>query len=114
MIGRVATPETAQEVHAFVREKLRELYGALADSIRNGDTQVAQVHGGAAAFAQLSAIPDVRTGRLTTPRVLQLILRAKQPKLADPMVRKALLGLLDVDLLDVDRPPRRGFSQWHG
>ncbi|MEZ5132640.1 ABC transporter family substrate-binding protein [Mycolicibacterium sp.] len=72
---------------------------ALADSIRNGDTQVAQVHGGAAAFAQLSAIPDVRTGRLITPRVLQLILRAKQPKLADPMVREALLGLLDVDLL---------------
>lgn len=30
---------------------------ALADSIRNGDTQVAQVHGGAATFAQLSAIP---------------------------------------------------------
>ena len=31
--------------------------------------------------------------------MLQLILRAKQPKLADPMVREALLGLLDVDLL---------------
>lgn len=40
---------------------------ALADSIRNGDTQVAQVHGGAAAFAQLSAIPDVRTARIVTP-----------------------------------------------
>ena len=40
---------------------------ALADSIRNGDTQVAQVHGGAAAFAQLSAIPGVRTARITTP-----------------------------------------------
>ena len=40
---------------------------ALADSIRNGDTQVAQVHGGQAAFAQLSAIPDVRTARIVTP-----------------------------------------------
>ena len=72
---------------------------ALADSIRNGDTQVAQVHGGAAAFAQLSAIPDVRTARIVTPRVMQLTLRAQQPKLADPQVRKAILGLLDVDLL---------------
>ena len=52
---------------------------ALADSIRNGDTQVAQVHGGAAAFAQLSAIPDVRTARIVTPRVMQLTLRAQQP-----------------------------------
>ncbi|MGE2836400.1 ABC transporter family substrate-binding protein [Mycobacterium sp. SMC-4] len=72
---------------------------ALADSIRNGDTQVAQVHGGAAVFAQLSAIPDVRTARIVTPRVMQLTLRAQQPALADAQVRKAVLGLLDVDLL---------------
>lgn len=72
---------------------------ALADSIRNGDTQVAQVHGGAAAFAQLSAIPDVRTARIVTPRVMQLTLRAQQPALTDSQVRKAILGLLDVDLL---------------
>jgi ABC-type transport system substrate-binding protein len=72
---------------------------ALADSIRNGDTQVAQVHGGAATFAQLSAIPDVRTARIVTPRVLQLSLRAQQPKLADTQVRKAILSLIDVDLL---------------
>lgn len=72
---------------------------ALADSIRNGDTQVAQVHGGAAAFAQLGAIPDVRTSRIDTPRVMQMTLRAQQPKLADAQVRKAILGLLDVDLL---------------
>jgi ABC-type transport system substrate-binding protein len=72
---------------------------ALADSMRNGDTQVAQVHGGAAAFAQLSAIPEVRTARILTPRTMQLSLRAVQPKLADVQVRKAILGLLDVDLL---------------
>lgn len=72
---------------------------ALADSIRNGDTQVAQVHGGAAAFAQLSAIPGVQTGRLVTPRVLQLTLRGGTPKLADVRVRRAILGLIDVDLL---------------
>lgn len=72
---------------------------ALADSIRNGDTQVAQVHGGSAVFAQLSAIPDVRTARIVTPRVMHLTLRAQQPTLADPLVRKAVLGLLDVDLL---------------
>jgi len=72
---------------------------ALADSVRNGDTQVAQVHGGSAAFAQLSAIPDVRTARIVTPRVMQLTLRANEPKLADAQVRKAILGLIDVDLL---------------
>ena len=72
---------------------------ALADSIRNGDTQVAQVHGGNAAFAQLSAIPDVRTGRLVTPRTMALTLRAQLPKLSDPVVRKAILGLLDTELL---------------
>lgn len=72
---------------------------ALADSIRIGDTQVAQVHGGAAAFAQLSAIPDVATNRIVTPRVMQLSLRANQPKLEDPLVRKAIMGLLDVGLL---------------
>ncbi|MGY4711145.1 ABC transporter family substrate-binding protein [Mycolicibacterium sp. CBM1] len=72
---------------------------ALADSIRNGDTQVAQVHGGAAAFAQLSAIPDVRTARIVTPRVMSMTLRAQEDKLADPAVRKAIFGLLDVDLL---------------
>ncbi|OBH14576.1 monoacyl phosphatidylinositol tetramannoside-binding protein [Mycobacterium sp. E342] len=72
---------------------------ALADSVRNGDTQVAQVHGGSAAFAQLSAIPDVRTARIVTPRVMQLTLRANEPKLSDAQVRKAVLGLLDVDLL---------------
>jgi ABC-type transport system substrate-binding protein len=72
---------------------------ALADSIRNGDTQVAQVHGGSAAFAQLSAIPDVRTARIMAPRIMELTLRANVPKLADAQVRKAILGLLDVDLL---------------
>src|ERR1700756_91605 len=72
---------------------------ALADSVRNGDTQVAQVHGGSAAFAQLSAIPDVRTARIDTPRIMQLTLRANEPKLSDTQVRKAILGLLDVDLL---------------
>jgi ABC-type transport system substrate-binding protein len=72
---------------------------ALADSVRNGDTQVAQVHGGSAAFAQLSAIPDVRTARIVTPRVMQLTLRANEPKLADAQVRKAIFGLVDVDLL---------------
>lgn len=71
----------------------------LADSIRNGDTQVAQVHGGQAAYVQLGTIPDVRTARIVTPRVMQVTLRASQPDLQDAQVRKALLGLLDVDVL---------------
>jgi triosephosphate isomerase len=32
--GRTATPEIAQEVHAFVRAQLRERFGAAADEIR--------------------------------------------------------------------------------
>ena len=32
--GRTATPETAQDVHAFIRERLRDLFGAAASGIR--------------------------------------------------------------------------------
>jgi len=32
--GRTATPEIAQEVHAFVRDRLRRRFGAAADAIR--------------------------------------------------------------------------------
>ncbi len=32
--GKVATPQQAQEVHSFIRELLREMFGAMADSIR--------------------------------------------------------------------------------
>lgn len=71
----------------------------LADSIRNGDTQIAQVHGNAVTFAQLSNIPGVRTARIVAPRTMQLTLRAQQPALSDIKVRKALFGLLDVGLL---------------
>jgi ABC-type transport system substrate-binding protein len=41
----------------------------------------------------------VRTARIVTPRTMQLTLRAQQPKLSDVRVRKAIFGLLDVDLL---------------
>lgn len=90
--GRPATPD-------LILFRRGGAPAALADSIRNGDTQVAQVHGGAVVFAQLSAIPDVHTARIVTPRVMQLTLRAQRPALADTQVRKAILGLLDVDLL---------------
>jgi triosephosphate isomerase len=32
--GRTATPDTAQQVHAFIRARLRDRFGAAADSIR--------------------------------------------------------------------------------
>jgi triosephosphate isomerase len=32
--GRTATPETAQQVHAFVRERLRARFGATGNEIR--------------------------------------------------------------------------------
>lgn len=89
----------AQALPAHILLRRAGAPAALADSMRNGDTQVAQVHGGAAAFAQLSAIPDVHTARIMTPRTMQLSLRAVQPKLTDVRVRKAILGMLDIDIL---------------
>ncbi|WP_084436595.1 ABC transporter family substrate-binding protein, partial [Aldersonia kunmingensis] len=71
----------------------------LADSMRSNDVQVAEVHGGSATRAQLSAIPGVRTAVMAQPRVLQVALNARTGALADPRVRTALFGLLDPDLL---------------
>jgi ABC-type transport system substrate-binding protein len=71
----------------------------LADSMRSNDAQVAEVHGGNATRAQLSAIPGVRTAVTAQPRALQVSLNARTGALTDPRVRTALLGLLDPDLL---------------
>ncbi|WP_051919339.1 ABC transporter family substrate-binding protein [Prescottella defluvii] len=71
----------------------------LADSMRSGDAQVARVHGGAAALAQLSVIPGVQTGTEPQPRVLSVTLNGRAPALADRQVRKGLLGLVDPHLL---------------
>ncbi|KXF88076.1 monoacyl phosphatidylinositol tetramannoside-binding protein [Rhodococcus ruber Chol-4] len=72
----------------------------LAESMRTGDAQVAQMHGGGSALlAQLGAIPHVRTGTQLQPRVLELTLNGRTTEFADPRVRRAVLGLLDPDLL---------------
>ncbi|HEY5856124.1 MAG TPA: ABC transporter family substrate-binding protein [Aldersonia sp.] len=71
----------------------------LADSLRSDDAHVAEVHGGEATRAQLSAIPGVRTGNVFQPRVLQVTLNGRVPALGDVAVRGALLGLLDPELL---------------
>lgn len=71
----------------------------LADSMRSGDAQVARVHGGAAALAQLSVIPGVRTGTELQPRLLSVTLNGRVRELADVQVRKGLFGLVDPNLL---------------
>lgn len=71
----------------------------LADSMRTGDTQVAQVHGGSATTAQLAAIPGVRTDAVLQPRSLHLTLNSRVPELADVNVRRAILDLLDPAVL---------------
>lgn len=73
----------------------------LADSMRNNDTQIVQIHGGTATSAQLAAIPTVRTGASFQPRGLSLTLNGRVPELADVRVRRSLLDLLDTDLLAV-------------
>lgn len=71
----------------------------LADSMRTGDVQVAQTHGGSALLAQLGAVPGVRVGTQLQPRTLELTLNARTAEFADPRVRRGVLGLLDPDLL---------------
>lgn len=71
----------------------------LADSMRTGDTQIAEVHGGSAAMAQLEAIPGLRTDSIFQPRSLDLTLNSRVPALADVEVRRGLLDLLDPVLL---------------
>lgn len=71
----------------------------LADSMRTGDTQLAQTHGGSARAAQLDAIPEVSTATTFAPRLLEVTLNGRVPELADVRVRRALLSVLDVDLL---------------
>ena len=71
----------------------------LTDSMRTGDVQVAQIHGGSALLAQLGAVPGVRAGTQMQPRTLDLTLNARTPEFADPRVRRGVLGLLDPDLL---------------
>lgn len=71
----------------------------LADSMRSGDAQVAEVRGAAPLQSQLAAIPLVRAATTFQPRVLELTLNGRVPALADPRVRSGLLGLLDPELL---------------
>ncbi|KIQ10179.1 ABC transporter family substrate-binding protein [Rhodococcus sp. MEB064] len=71
----------------------------LADSMRSGDAQIAEVRGGTATLAQLGAIPNVRTDTKFRSRALELTLNGRVPALADVNVRRGIMGLLDVDLL---------------
>jgi ABC-type transport system substrate-binding protein len=71
----------------------------LTESMRSGDTQLAQVAGGSALLAQLGAVPDLRTHVQLEPRTLELTLNTRTPALADPRVRRGVLGLLDPEML---------------
>ncbi|MGA9872082.1 MAG: ABC transporter family substrate-binding protein [Rhodococcus sp. (in: high G+C Gram-positive bacteria)] len=71
----------------------------LADSLRSDDAQIAQVRASTATAAQLAAIPGVRTDMRLQPRVLSVTVNGRTPLLANPAVRKGLLGLLDPSLL---------------
>jgi ABC-type transport system substrate-binding protein len=71
----------------------------LADSLRNGDTQMALVHGGVATQAQLAAIPSVRTVIMPQSRELQFVINGRSGDLSDPRVRRGIIALLDPALL---------------
>ena len=77
--GRTATPETAQEVHAFIRETLVRLFGEAADSVRiqyggsvkpdNVDALMAQadIDGALVGGASLDPEAFARIARFETP-----------------------------------------------
>lgn len=71
----------------------------LADSMRSGDAQVAQVRSGNAARVQLGAITGLTVGLLAQPRALEFVLNGRRPALADVAARRAVMGLLDPALL---------------
>src|SRR5690606_452628 len=69
------------------------------ESVRSEDAQVVQSAGGVALEAQLAAVPGVRTGVQLQPRTLDLTLNTRTAELADPVVRRGMLDLLDPELL---------------
>ncbi|KQU61326.1 monoacyl phosphatidylinositol tetramannoside-binding protein [Rhodococcus sp. Leaf278] len=71
----------------------------LADSLRSADAQIAQVRGDAALRAQLSAIPGVRTDTIRQSRVLSMTVNGRAPNMSNSIVRQAIFGLLDPNLL---------------
>ncbi|MEU5841870.1 ABC transporter family substrate-binding protein [Rhodococcus sp. NPDC047139] len=71
----------------------------VAESMRSDDAQVVQSARGFALEAQLAAVPGVRAGVQLQPRTLDLTLNTRTAELADPRVRRAVLDLLDPDLL---------------
>lgn len=71
----------------------------LADSLRSSDAQIAQVRGGSATRAQLSAIPGVRTDTIHQSRVLSMTVNGRAPNMSESLVRQGIMGLLDPNLL---------------
>ncbi|TSD46148.1 ABC transporter family substrate-binding protein [Rhodococcus sp. KBS0724] len=73
----------------------------LAEAMRTDDSQIAQIHAGSATDIQLSAVPGVSTAFTFVPRTLDMTVNGRSATFADVRVRKAVLGLLDSDLLAV-------------
>ncbi|WP_415973471.1 ABC transporter family substrate-binding protein [Rhodococcus sp. 077-4] len=71
----------------------------LADSLRSSDAQIAQVRGGSALRAQLSAIPGVRTDTIRQSRVLSMTVNGRARNMSNSLVRQGIFGLLDPGLL---------------
>ncbi|MFM9376755.1 ABC transporter family substrate-binding protein [Gordonia sp. VNK21] len=66
-----------------------------AQTIRNGDTQIAALTAGAATAAEISAIPGVRTNRIPAARALTVNLNTRSAVMAQLPVRQAVLAMLD-------------------
>lgn len=71
----------------------------LAASVRSGDSGVAVLPASPAVQSQLTAIPGVRTGRTSDSRAFGVTANTRTPAMSDPNVRKAVMGLIDPQLL---------------
>ncbi|MFC0314278.1 ABC transporter family substrate-binding protein [Gordonia phosphorivorans] len=71
----------------------------MAQTVRNGDTDVAALTAGAASAAEISAIPGVRSDRQPATRTLGVNLNTRAPVMEALPVRQAVLGMLNGSVL---------------
>lgn len=67
----------------------------MAQTVRNGDTDVASLTAGPASAAELSAIPGVRSARTPATRTLVVNLNTRASVMKELPVRQAVLGMLN-------------------
>lgn len=71
----------------------------MAQTVRNGDTDVVALSAGRASAIEVSAVPGVRSNRIPATRALTLNLNTRTEALKSLPVRQAVFGMLDADVI---------------